>query len=411
MKMKKNARILAWFLCLTMLLTSVVTPAMATGTSTVSVSTAAPADDVDNIIEFEGGRWELSLLEDQEEAVLGENTFPSDDEIVTVIVVLEDEPLLKSAELMGLQSDMPAYLATAQGAAREQALMTSHAEVRSEILALCQGTEASAEGHDYTAVLNGFSMDMPFGMIEEASRLPGIKRITPVQYYSVPEDMSSYDLAMENSNGMIGADEVFTNMSFEGHDGAGAVVAILDTGLDTDHEAFSIMPETVRYTQADVQTIMNGTTLSSGITNAADTYLNAKVPYAYDYANGDCDVNGDIDHGVHVAGTVAGNNGEDFFGVAPNAQLMIMKIFADGSGSSGNDVITAGLDDAVKLGADSINMSLGSAAGFTWNRATEDEVYNNCWDAGLSLMIAAGNDTSTSYMNQYGNNLAQADSL
>lgn len=377
MKMKKNARILAWFLCLTMLLTSVVSPVLATGTGTVSANTAAPAGDVDNIIEFEGGQWELSLLEDAEAEVLGEDTFPSDDEIVTVIVVLEDEPLLKSAEVMGLQSDMPAYLATAQGAAREQALLTSHGEVRREILALCQGMAASAEGHDYTAVLNGFSMDLPFGMIEEASKLPGVKRITPVQYYSAPQDMSSYDLAMENSNGMIGADEVFTNMSFAGHDGAGAVVAILDTGLDTDHEAFVVMPTTVRYTQSDVQDIMNGTRLSSGITNAADTYVNAKVPYAYDYANGDCDVNGDIDHGVYVAGTVAGNNGEDFFGVAPNAQLMIMKIFADGAGSSGNDVITAGLDDAVKLGADSINMSLGSPAGFTFDRATEDEVYNN----------------------------------
>ena len=69
-------------------------------------------------------------------------------------------------------------------------------------------------------------------------------------------------------------------------------------------------------------------------------------------------------HGVHVAGTVAGNNGDDFKGVAPNAQLMIMKIFEDNSGSTSDDIILAGVDDAVKLGADSINMSLGSPAGF-----------------------------------------------
>ncbi len=407
--MKKTLRILAMLLCVTMLIT-VMSPAMAAQPGGQS-STAFAEDDVDNIIEFEGGRWEMSLLEENEGATLGENTFPSDDEIVTVIVVLNDEPLLKTAECMGLQSDMPTYLATADGAAREQALLSAQRGIRDEIMVLCAGMGASAQGHNYTAVLNGFSMDMPYGMIEEAEALPGIKRITPVQTYNVPEDMSSYDLAMENSNGMIGADEVFTDMSFQGHDGAGAVVAILDTGLDTDHEAFSVMPETIRYTQSDVQKIMNGVKLSSGITDAAKTYVNAKVPYAYDYANDDCDVNGDIDHGVHVAGTVAGNNGENFFGVAPNAQLMIMKIFADGSGGASGDDITAGLDDAVKLGSDSINMSLGSAAGFMYNRATEDEVYNNCWDAGISLMIAAGNDTSTSYMNQYGNGLAQADSL
>lgn len=64
----------------------------------------------------------------------------------------------------------------------------------------------------------------------------------------------------------------------------------------------------------------------------------------------------------------------------------------------------------MKLDADSINMSLGSAAGFSWYRETEMEVYNNCYDAGINLMVAAGNDTS-SYGNQYGNGLAQADSL
>lgn len=39
---------------------------------------------------------------------------------------------------------------------------------------------------------------------------------------------------------------------------------------------------------------------------------------------------------------------------------MIMKVFADNSGSTGDDIILAGLDDAVKLGADAVNLSLGS---------------------------------------------------
>ncbi|MBE6944686.1 MAG: hypothetical protein E7459_01185 [Ruminococcaceae bacterium] len=407
--MKKNLRILAMLLCVTMLIT-VMSPAMATGVRVDSDNaTTVTIDDVDNVVEFTGGQWEKTSLKETEAEVLGEDTFPGKDEIVTVIVVLEDEPLLKVAQTMG--SDVPNLLTTSAGAKLEQSLLASHSAVHSEIMALCADLETSAKRHDYTAVLNGFSMDMPYGMIDDAEALPGIKRITPVNYYNVPENMSSFDLAMENSNGMIGADKVFMDMSFSGHDGAGAVVAILDTGLDTDHEAFMVMPETVRYTQSDVQKMMNDIKLSSGITNAADTYVNAKVPYAYDYANDDCDVNGDIDHGVHVAGTIAGNNGEDFFGVAPNAQLMIMKVFADGSGSGNGADITAGLDDAVKLGADSINMSLGSAAGFVFTRATEEEVYNNCYDAGINLLVAAGNDTSTSYMNQYGNGLAQAESL
>ena len=412
--MKEMKRFLALLLCFVLVLGCVSPAAGAAqlgGTDAITPTFVdnVSLDGVDNVVELSGGTWTISELEEEQTIGTG-NTLPSDDEIVTVIVVLEDEPLLKQAQALNLSGDMPLYLASAAGQNAEAELLKSHNTVRKQLLELCGGAIDSGS-RDYTAVINGFSMEMPYGMIAEAEALPGVKSVTPVTYYNVPEDMTSYDLAMANSNGMIGADEVYTNASFDGHDGSGAVVAILDTGLDTDHEAFSVMPEVLAYDQTAIQTMMDAAALSSGITNAADTYVNDKVPYAYDYANDDTDVNGDIDHGVHVAGTVAGNNGTDFFGVAPNAQLMIMKVFADGTGSASSEDITAGLDDAVKLGADSINMSLGSPAGFLYNRATEDAVYNNCYDAGINLLIAAGNETSTSYGNQFGNGLAQADSL
>lgn len=110
-----------------------------------------------------------------------------------------------------------------------------------------------------------------------------------------------------------------------------------------------------------------------------------------------------------------GNNGDDFKGVAPNAQLMIMKIFADNSGSTGDDIILAGVDDAVKLGADSINMSLGSPAGFTeYGDENEEEtdsyltyygVYTRAQEAGVNVMVAAGNETSSTYYNPAGTQL------
>ena len=34
---------------------------------------------------------------------------------------------------------------------------------------------------------------------------------------------------------------------------------------------------------------------------------------------------------------------------------------------------------------------------------------NNCWDAGVNLLIAAGNEYTQRPYNQYGNNLVQAD--
>ena len=97
---------------------------------------------------------------------------------------------------------------------------------------------------------------------------------------------------------------------------------------------------------------------------------------------------------------------------------MIMKIFSDNSGSVSDDIILAGLDDAVKLGADAINMSLGSPAGFT-EYGDEDEeetdgyltyygVYTRAEAAGVSLMVAAGNETASTNYNPAGNNLTLA---
>lgn len=92
---------------------------------------------------------------------------------------------------------------------------------------------------------------------------------------------------------------------------------------------------------------------------------------------------------------------------------MIMKIFADNSGSTSDDIILAGIDDAVKLGADSINMSLGSPAGFTdygdENESEEEHltyygVYTRAEKAGVNVLVAAGNETSsTMYVTAHSN--------
>ena len=360
-------------------------------------------------VDFSGGNWTLS--KDSSVQLEEGGDLPASTDLVEVIVVMEEQPLIKEAVEAGLAGDMPAYLTMSSTVSLEKAMLRSHDAARAEIAALC-GDQADTDGYDYTTVLNGFSMTMPYGKIAEAEALPGVKYIRESRTYNVPEDQSSYDLAMTNSVGMIGSDEV-NEMGFDGAAGAGTLVAILDTGIAKDHEAFSVEPEDLSaavYGSEDaLQAVMSSAKLSSGLTDASDAWISAKIPYAYNYAN--MTVGGYSTaqpHGTHVAGIVAGNNGEDFFGVAPEAQLLVMKVF-DEQGSTSDAALNAGLDDAVKLGADSINMSLGSTAGFYYDRGTEDEAYNNCWDAGVNLLIAAGNEYTNALGNQYGNNLAMAD--
>lgn len=421
MKMK---RFLAILLVLAMCLTTLgVVPAMAVEPAAEESDDAIsarwtdkdslpPADQEITPHEVEGE------IPSADEVVLSsdENSLKASD-IVTVIVELEGEPLADAAT-----GEIDTFVSSPAGLQLEQDLLNEQASVRAEIEALTGKTEtASVNGasdltYSYTTVLNGFSMKLPYGKLDEVRSLNGVKNVWVAEQYSLPEDLSGtdYTISMNSSTGMVGATEV----NAMGYDGTGTIVAILDTGFMKAHEAFSVMPTDTKYSKDDIASLLQSQSLASKVTDADSVYINEKAPYGYDYANGDADAEAvGQAHGVHVAGTVAGNNGKDFYGVAPNAQLMIMKIFADGSGSTSDDIILAGVDDSVKLGADSINMSLGSPAGFTdygdENESEEEHltyygVYTRAEKAGVNVLVAAGNETSSTNYNAH-NNLTYAE--
>ncbi len=421
MKMK---RFLATLLVLAMCLTTLgVVPAMAVEPAAEESDDAisarwtdknslSPADQEITPHEVEG---EIPSA-DEADLSSDENSLKASD-IVTVIVELEGEPLADAAT-----GEIDTFVSSPAGLQLEQDLLNEQASVRAEIEALTGKTEtASVNGasdltYSYTTVLNGFSMKLPYGKLDEVRSLNGVKNVWVAEQYSLPEDLSAddYTISMSSSTGMVGS----TEANAMGYDGTGTIVAILDTGFMKAHEAFSVMPTNTKYSRDDIASLLQSQTLASKVTDADSVYINEKAPYGYDYANGDTDAEAvGQAHGVHVAGTVAGNNGKDFFGVAPNAQLMIMKIFGDGSGSTSDDIILAGVDDSVKLGADSINMSLGSPAGFTAYGDEDDSeesgltyygVYTRAEKAGVNVLVAAGNETSSTNYNAH-NNLTYAE--
>ena len=117
-------------------------------------------------------------------------------------------------------------------------------------------------------------------------------------------------------------------------------------------------------------------------------YFNSKIPFYFDYggekkvhsdyASHDFDVSSETSyHGSHVSSTAAGNasaeTGTGYKGIAPNAQLVCMKVFTEytpteveekvglTAGSYGYDLpILRALEDCILLGVDGINMSLGN---------------------------------------------------
>ena len=260
----------------------------------------------------------------------------------------------------------------------------------------------------YTAVTNGFSVKVPYGKLDEIRALPDVAAAYAAPVFKVAPDMPT---TMTELGGL-------ENIS--GYQGEGMVIAIVDSGLEISHPVFRVAPTDPALTQQSVADILTAKDLKAeeknpGIT-ASQVYRGAKVPFAFDYADNDLDVTPGSagDHGTHVAGIAAANAGvvADVVGVAPQAQILAMKVFSS-SGSNGatwNDILAAA-DDAVALGADVINMSLGSTCGFSTPEGEKGvaEVFQRIADSGVMLSISAGNEYSAAYGSRIGKGHALTD--
>lgn len=158
-----------------------------------------------------------------------------------------------------------------------------------------------------------------------------------------------------------------TNMWNLGYDGSGITIGIIDTGIDASH------PD-----------------------------LQGKVIGWVDFVNGKTTPYDDNGHGTHVAsiaaGTGAASNGK-YKGMAPGAKLVGIKVL-NGQGSGSISDIINGVDWAVqnkdKYGIKVINLSLGSSQSSDGTDSLSQAV-NNAWDAGLVVVVAAGNSGPNKY--------------
>ena len=139
-----------------------------------------------------------------------------------------------------------------------------------------------------------------------------------------------------------------------GYTGKGVKVAILDSGVNA-HE--------------DLKMAGNYSTVNSSTT----------------------DGNG---HGTHVAGIVGAkyNNSKGGAGIAPDATIYNIRVMsADGKGTDAD--IMEGINKSVSLGVDILNLSLG---GYKYNGEFA-KVVKNAYESGVTVFVAAGNDSSSTY--------------
>ena len=190
--------------------------------------------------------------------------------------------------------------------------------------------------------------------------------------------------------------------------GEGKVIAVIDTGVDMTHPAFTgDMPDNVALSEDQVQALVPH--LGAG---KSGQYMSEKFPFAYDYADDDVDAapreGGSGFHGTHVAGIAAGN-ADKIVGTAPDAQIIVGKVTRSEDDALLDSALLAALDDMVVLRPDVINLSLGWTAGMD-NEADSvyDTVYKKLQEEGITVNAAAGNAFSTGYGNNSGKGLPYA---
>ncbi|WAA09698.1 S8 family serine peptidase [Fervidibacillus albus] len=311
-----------------------------------------------------------------------EKTMDPDEEI-RIIVELDKEPAITEATKKGV---LYKELSESVRDNLEATIEKEQTNVTKTIQSVVPGAEVLEQ---FTTVFNGFSMEVKAKDVEKIEEISGVKAVYESVEYERPEETPE----MISSKDIIEARQVWNDY---GYDGEGMVVGIIDTGIDYTHKDMVLTnPENASLTEDYVNGLLDDGTIAAG------KYFTSKVPFGYNYMDKNDEIR-DLGpnatmHGMHVAGTVGANGDEEnggIKGVAPEVQLLALKVFGNDPvfGSTYDDIYVKAIDDAIKLDADVLNLSLGSPAGFVDETSPSQQAIKNASDNGILVSISAGNE-------------------
>ena len=361
----------------------------------------------EDVLSLVGGKW-LATTADGKTIQLTEAQLPKHiqelhkasaeylpTDTVTAFVVLKDAP---TADTYSSISAVPAQL-KAQLEAKQAALMEK----------ICAEVGDVKVVNSFTHLTNSIVVSTAFGNLEKIAAVAGVSNVFLNPSYNastVKDEVRPYTISSSN---MTYVAQVWQDL---GYTGQGMTIAILDTGLDVDHPSFAAAPENPAWDMDMVQQMLdtydlNAEKLYGAGLQAKNMYYSEKIPYMFNYAMGNTNVShsdGTGDHGTHVAGIAGANalEGSNVSGMAPDAQIIAMKVFSPMGGAS-MDSIVAALEDCLTMGVDVANMSLGSACGFSESGLEEvDSIFRRISESDIIVDVAVGNEGNSSTMTNYG---------
>ncbi len=377
------------------------------------------------IVYVEDGLTRLLQISQDQGVVLHE-----DDEVVRVSIILEKSATTQnySSEAIATNAAAKAYRSTL--AADQKALED---RISREVL---DGRELDV-AWNLTLSANLISAYVPYGKIAEIKKMDGVKDVVLEAKYNAPKGLQADKPMMLDAGPMVNAGVAYA----DGYTGAGSAIAVIDTGTDTDHQSFDesaylyAMEEDAKteemtleeyqeamgvLTKESIEEVLPGTNAYQKKRNLTvdDVYLSAKLPFAFNYVDNNLNVTHDTDsqgeHGSHVAGIAAANRyipTEDGFvnaldevmvqGIAPEAQILTMKVFGTNGGAYDSDYMAA-LEDALYLGAASSNLSLGTSNAGMTSAGEYEELMDSFTQTSMVVSIAAGNAYAWNEFTPYG---------
>ena len=296
----------------------------------------------------------------------------------------------------------------------------------------------------YNELNNAFVLEVNSNDIERIREVPGVASVTLDEMHWKRTYNNDDFIALDAEGQRNNAGSVEENISAatmhkpnDTNDGEGTLVAILDnefhlrrktkTEAEWHHEVYNALDESVsvKYTYAQIKSIpaLNAKerTFRAKEGEEGSEYLNNKVPFYFDYGGESLsygkagtpkfDVHSDLSyHGSHVSSITAAN-APTYKGIAPKAQLALMKVFTDYNAKDGigetigltnstgayDTVILSALEDCIKLKVDGINMSLGSDLDDFDGDSITLRTLKRLADEGILSAISAGNSGKSSF--------------
>ncbi len=248
----------------------------------------------------------------------------------------------------------------------------------------------------YTLALFGFSAKIPAKYVKIIDESDYFDAHECGTFEALSAEECTYDTSALYAGEMLN----LTKVHETGYTGKGTLVAVIDNGFDVTHEVFSSAPASPSLKKEDVDALIkSGGLVVSGVVQSADEiYVSEKIPYAFDYTLGKADVSTLDNHGTHVAALIGGLS-ERMTGVAPDCQLLLMKVFDTRAENAGEQFVAAALEDAIALGADVVNLSLGTYSGSaSANKYSSiNRMAKRLSRAGITVVCAGGNDGSAGF--------------